>query len=156
MYDIEKSLFLLLFFQVVFCMLRFRHCRDARARVYGHTTTAVQDTECTPPPSPPHSLSSRNSTSQAVLTSNSMQLILHATRQTPHGASRSLQAKCAWSVKTRRGPSRHCTDARVHVHIVRLPPCMAFRVHPPPPPGLGLLTINEVSRGAHVPGTCDP
>ena len=28
-----------------------------------------------------------------------MQLTLHATRPTPHGASRLVQATCAWSVK---------------------------------------------------------
>ena len=49
--------------------------------------------------------------SQAVL--STMQLTLHATRRTTHGASRLVQAMSAWSVKTSRAPSRHCSDARV-------------------------------------------
>ena len=56
----------------------------------------------------------RKSASKTVL--NRMQFTLHATRPTPHGASRLVQAICAWSVKIRRGPSRHCTDARVYGH----------------------------------------
>ena len=56
----------------------------------------------------------RKSASQAVL--SRMQLTLHATRRTPHGASRLVQAMSAWSVKTRRAPSRHCRDARVYGH----------------------------------------
>ena len=34
-----------------------------------------------------------------------MQLTLHATRRTPHGASRLVQAMSAWLVKIRRAPS---------------------------------------------------
>ena len=45
-----------------------------------------------------------------------MQLTLHATRPTPHGASRLVQAMPVWSVKTRRAPSRHGRDARVYGH----------------------------------------
>ena len=45
-----------------------------------------------------------------------MQLTLHETHPTPHGASRLVQAMSAWSVKTRRAPSRHCRDARVYGH----------------------------------------
>ena len=56
----------------------------------------------------------RKSGSQAVL--SRMRLTLHATRQTPDGASRLVQAMPAWLVKTRRAPSRHCRDATVHVH----------------------------------------
>ena len=53
------------------------------------------------------------SASHAVL--SRMQLTLHATRRTPHGASQGLvQTMPAWSVKTRRAPSRHRRDARVH------------------------------------------
>ena len=37
-------------------------------------------------------------------------------RPAPHGASRLVQAKSAWSVKTRHAPSRHCRDARVYGH----------------------------------------
>ena len=43
-----------------------------------------------------------------------MQLTLHATRRTPHGASRLVLAMSAWSVKTRRAPSRNCRDASVY------------------------------------------
>ena len=45
-----------------------------------------------------------------------MQLTLHATRSTPHGASRLVQAMSAWSAETGRAPSRHCRDARVYGH----------------------------------------
>ena len=45
-----------------------------------------------------------------------MQFTLHATRRTPHGASRLVQAMSAWLVKTRRGPSRHNRHARVYGH----------------------------------------
>ena len=52
------------------------------------------------------------SASQAVL--SRMQITLHATRPTPHGASRLVQAMAACSLRTRRAPSRHCRDARVY------------------------------------------
>ena len=45
-----------------------------------------------------------------------MQLTLHATHPTPHGASRLVQAMSIRSVKTRRAPSRHRTDARADGH----------------------------------------
>ena len=45
-----------------------------------------------------------------------MKLTLHATRRTPQGASRLVLAMCAWSVKTRRAPARHCRGARVSGH----------------------------------------
>ena len=54
------------------------------------------------------------SASRAFL--SGMQLTLCATRPTPHGASRLAQAMSAWSVKTRRAPSRHCRNARVYGH----------------------------------------
>ena len=47
---------------------------------------------------------------------SSMQFTLHAIRRTPHGASRSVQAMSAWSVKTRRAPSRHRRNAMVYDH----------------------------------------
>ena len=56
----------------------------------------------------------RKSASQAVL--SRMQLTLHATRRTPHGGSRLVLAMSAWSVNTRRAPSRHGRDARVYGH----------------------------------------
>ena len=43
-----------------------------------------------------------------------MQLNLRAARPTPHGSSPLVLAMPAWSVKTRRAPSRHCRDARVY------------------------------------------
>ena len=45
-----------------------------------------------------------------------MQLTLHATRRSPHGASRLVRAMSTWLAKTRRAPSRHCWDARVCDH----------------------------------------
>ena len=45
-----------------------------------------------------------------------MQFTLHATRRTPHGPSRLVQAMSAWLMKTRRAPSRHSRDARVYGH----------------------------------------
>ena len=52
----------------------------------------------------------RKFASQALLIR--MQLTLHATRPTPVGASRLVQAMSAWSAKTRRAPFRHCRDVR--------------------------------------------
>ena len=54
----------------------------------------------------------RKSDSQAVL--STIQLTIHATRRTPHGASRLALVMSACSVKTRRAPSWHCRDARVY------------------------------------------
>ena len=54
------------------------------------------------------------STSEAVL--SRVLLTLRATRRTPHGASRLVQAKAAWSVKTLRALSWHCRDVRVYGH----------------------------------------
>ena len=45
-----------------------------------------------------------------------LSLTLHATRRTPHGASRVVQALSAWSVTTRHTPFRYCRDARVYVY----------------------------------------
>ena len=39
---------------------------------------------------------------------------LHATRRTPHGASRLVHALSGWLVKTRRAPPRHYRDARIY------------------------------------------
>ena len=50
--------------------------------------------------------------SPAVFSIYRMQLTLHTTRRTPHGTSYFVQETSAWSVKTRRAPSRHCRDAR--------------------------------------------
>ena len=72
-----------------------------------------------PPPGETMSSNARQSASQAV--PSRMQLTLHATRRTSHGASRLVVAMSAWSVKIRRAPSRHCSDARVYG--IRLRPC---------------------------------
>ena len=48
-----------------------------------------------------------------------MQVTLHATRRTPHGASRLVQAMVAWSMKTRRTPSRRCIGIRGSM-VIRL------------------------------------
>ena len=56
------------------------------------------------------------SASQAALINSRMQLTLHATRRTTHGASRLVQAMSLWLVKTRRAPSRHRRNARVYGH----------------------------------------
>ena len=45
-----------------------------------------------------------------------MQLTLHGTRRTLQGAARLVLAISAWSVKTRRAPSRHCRDTMVYGH----------------------------------------
>ena len=42
------------------------------------------------------------------------QLTPHVTRRAPHGASRLVQAMCAWPVNTRHAPSRPCRDANVY------------------------------------------
>ena len=61
-----------------------------------------------------------------------MQLTLfHATRPTPHGASRSAQAKSAWSVKTRRAPSRHCRESRVYGHATTVILSIGHEYTPP-------------------------
>ena len=61
-----------------------------------------------------------------------MQLTLHATRRTPHGASRLVQAMSAWSAKTRHAPSRQCSDMRGSMVIRR--PCINIEDTPPPAP----------------------
>ena len=91
-----------------------------------------------------------NSVLRAVL--GRMQFALHATRRTPYGASRLVQALSAWLMKTRRAPSRHSRDARVYghkttaMHKLSTPPpsptkayghtttTMHKLITPPPPP----------------------
>ena len=70
----------------------------------------------------------RKSASRAVL--RRMQLILHATRRTPHGASCLVLSMSAWSVETRRTPSRHCSDAGGYAHTTT---AMRDNEHTPPP-----------------------
>ena len=74
--------------------------------------------------------------SRAVL--GRMQFTLHATRRTPHGGSRLVQAMCAWLVKIRRAPSRCSRDARVYGHTTTA----MHKLSTPPPPGvLALLSF---------------
>ena len=65
-----------------------------------------------------HEQESRHMMPKSVLRAvlEKTQFTLHATRRTPHGASRLVQAMSAWLVKTRRAPSRHSRDARVYGH----------------------------------------
>ena len=58
-------------------------------------------------------------------------LPFHATRRTPHGASRLVQAMFAWLVKTRRALSRHSRDAWVYGHTTTV---MHKLGTPPPSP----------------------
>ena len=61
-----------------------------------------------------------------------MQFTFHATRRTPHGASRLEQAMSAWLVKTRRAPSRHSRDARVYGHTTTAMHKLSTPLPPPP------------------------
>ena len=69
---------------------------------------------------------------------SSMQLTLHTTRRT---------LMSAWSVKTRRAPSRHCRDARVYGHTttampdMTTPPCLP---HPHPVVFTAWLSFDEI------------
>ena len=60
-----------------------------------------------------------------------MQLTLHATRPTPHSASRLVHAMPAWPEKTRRAPSRHCRVARVYGHTATAGHAIEYTPHPP-------------------------
>ena len=62
-----------------------------------------------------------------------MQFTLHATRRTPHGASRLVQATSASLVKTRRAPSRHSRDARVYGHTTTAMHKLSTPPRPPSP-----------------------
>ena len=59
-----------------------------------------------------------------------MQFTLHATRGTPHGASRLVQKMSAWLAKTRRAPPRLSRDARVYGHTTTA----MHKLSTPPPP----------------------
>ena len=65
-----------------------------------------------------HTQESRHKVPKSVVRAvlGRMQFTLHATRRTPQGASRMVQAMSAWLVKTRRAPSRHSRDARIYGH----------------------------------------
>ena len=68
---------------------------------------------------------------------------LHATHLTPRGASRLMQAMSAWSVKTRRAPSRHCRNARVFGQTTT-----AMQEDEYPPSSLSLSVGNDVVKHA--------
>ena len=81
-----------------------------------------------------------------------MYLSLHATRRTPHGASRFQQAMSAWSVKTRRAPSRHYKDARVSCHTttaVHEIEDISPTEYTPPPPAT-VLTLEGIFKAGRV------
>ena len=92
------------------------------------------------------SISSRHkvlkSVSRAVL--GRVQFTLHATRRTPHGASRLVQTKCAWSVNTRRASSRPSRDARVYGHTTT---AMHKTEYTPPPRPPTMLYITRAPHG---------
>ena len=77
-----------------------------------------------------HPPPSFKSASQTVL--SRVQLTLHATRRTPHGVSRLVQAMSVWSVKTLRAPSRHFRDARVYGHATTVMHDVDFTLLQPP------------------------
>ena len=58
-----------------------------------------------------------------------MQFTLHASRRTPHGASRLVKAMSAWLVTTRRAPSWHSRDAEVNGHTT----AAMHKLSTPPP-----------------------
>ena len=71
----------------------------------------------------------RKSASKVVL--GRMQLTLQAPHRTPHDASRLVHAMSAWSVTTRRSPSRRCRDARVWQEYGHATAAM-HEISPPP------------------------
>ena len=104
-----------------------------------------------------HSYEKKKCASQAIL--SRMQLTLHATRRTPDGALRLVQAKSAWSVKTRRAPSRHCSDTRVYAHTtcVALPTNLFFckrpnrQLEPPLPLNFSCRTFRNYALAPNFP-----
>ena len=74
-----------------------------------------------------------------------MRLALHATRPSPHGASRLVQAMSAWSVKTRRVSPRHCRYARFYGHTTAAMHDMST----PSPLSLSIHTHNIYRLGWH-------
>ena len=79
-----------------------------------------------------------------------LQLTLHATCPTPNGASTSVQAMFAWSVKTRRAPSRHCRDAGVYGHTKMAITHMMRRTPSPRPPRFPGRYKPDVLRGSMI------
>ena len=105
------------------------------------TTTAMHDNEST-------SRASLNSFNPVIHMQESPRhkrflvgcswLTVHATRRTPHGVSRLVLAMSAWSVATRRTPSRHCGDSRVYGHTTTT---MHDNEHTPPYCGAKTIAI---------------
>ena len=102
-----------------------RRCRDAR--VYGRTTTAMHEIEYTPPVYG-HTTSIRP-------------CMISSTPLLPCGGL--VQAMSAWSVKTRRAPSRHCTDIRVYG---RTTTAMHDMSTPPPTPQRATCLLGYIAR----------
>ena len=97
---------------VIVCMVRhprgsYVQCKPVAVSGSGDTRKQINSFDAVIP-------HTRTSASKTFL--GRMQLTLQATRPTPHGASCLVQAISAWSVKTRRAPSRHCRDARIYGH----------------------------------------
>ena len=88
---------------------------------------------------------------RAVL--GNMQFTLHATRRTPHGASRLVQAMPAWLVITRHAPSQHSRDARVYGHTTA---AMHKLSTPPPLPPPERLLFIKLSLLCGSPGDDTP
>ena len=76
-----------------------------------------------------------------------MQFTLHATRRTPHRASRLVQAMPAWLVKTRRAPSRRSRHSRVYGLATT-----AMHKLSTPPPRVDAAAV-PVERLKNVPGS---
>ena len=95
---------------------------------------------CLPPPA--SSLSAPLLPPPQVVLSR-MQLALHATRRTPHGALCLVLAMSAWSAKTRRASPRRCTDVRVYGHVAVAMHEMSIS---PPPSHQSTLTPPPTSR----------
>ena len=91
-----------------------------------------------------HKQESRHNVPKSVFRAvlGKMPFTLRATRQTPHGASRLMQAMSAWLVKTRRAPSRHSRDARVHGHTTT-----AMHKLSTPPPISSAERVKKYGRG---------
>ena len=84
-----------------------------------------------PPPASKHTQGAEVRPPHKSVVLSSMKLTLHATRRTPHGASRLVHAMPARSVKTRQAPFRHCGDARDDGYAWN-------EYTPPPPAGVGV------------------
>ena len=119
----------------------------------GTETHATVDRSSMHPPVPPrschpyartHAKGAECPPHQTVLSRT--QVTLHPTHRTPHGASRLMQVMSARSVNTRRGPSRHCRDARLYG---RTTAAMHYNEYISPPPGLASVGNDPVQHANH-------